>query len=101
MTWNGRWYYEASSRAVAEARRIRGRRRWPTTGARLQGQNRGFHRCGGIFNGALSVALAEGKAVLAAVRIANAAAALSVIRLGVQPSAPTRADIEKFLRRRR
>jgi len=54
---------------------------------------------GDIFNGALSVAVAEGKAVLDAVRFANAAAALSVTRLGAQPSAPSRADIEKFLRR--
>jgi ribokinase len=56
---------------------------------------------GDIFNGALGVALAEGKTVLDAVRFANAAAALSVTRLGAQPSAPIRADIEKFLRRRR
>jgi ribokinase len=55
---------------------------------------------GDIFNGALSVALAEGKTVLDAVRFANAAAALSVTRLGAQPSAPIRADIEKFLGRR-
>jgi ribokinase len=54
---------------------------------------------GDIFNGALAVALAEGKTVLDAVRFANAAAALSVTRLGAQPSAPTRADIAKFLRR--
>jgi ribokinase len=53
---------------------------------------------GDIFNGALSVALAEGKAVLDAVRFASAAAALSVTRLGAQPSAPSRADIEKFIR---
>jgi ribokinase len=56
---------------------------------------------GDIFNGALAVALAEGKTVLDAVRFANAAAALSVTRMGAQPSAPTRADIEKFLRRGR
>ena len=53
---------------------------------------------GDVFNGALSVALAEGKTVLDAVRFANAAAALSVTRPGAQPSAPSRADIEKFLR---
>jgi len=56
---------------------------------------------GDIFNGALAVALAEGRTVLDAVRFANAAAALSVTRLGAQPSAPTRAHIEKFLRRGR
>jgi len=52
---------------------------------------------GDIFNGALSAALAEGKSVLDAVRFANAAAALSVTRLGAQSSAPTRTDVEKFL----
>jgi ribokinase len=55
---------------------------------------------GDIFNGALSVALAEGKALDQAVRFANAAAALSVTRLGAQPSAPSRAQIDKFLRRK-
>jgi ribokinase len=53
---------------------------------------------GDIFNGALAVALAEGKALAAAVRFANAAAALSVTRLGAQPSAPTRQEIERFLK---
>jgi ribokinase len=54
---------------------------------------------GDIFNGALAVALAEGKALPDAVLFANAAAALSVTRLGAQPSAPTRADIEKLRKR--
>jgi ribokinase len=53
---------------------------------------------GDIFNGALAVALAEGQALAVAVRFANAAAALSVTKLGAQPSAPLRRDIEKFLR---
>jgi ribokinase len=48
---------------------------------------------GDVFNGALAVALAEGKSMEAAVRFANAAAAISVTRLGAQPSAPKRADI--------
>lgn len=52
---------------------------------------------GDIFNGSLAVALAEGKPLPAAVRFANAAAALSVTKLGAQPSAPTRKEIEKFL----
>jgi ribokinase len=52
---------------------------------------------GDIFNGALAVALAEGKLLLDAVRFANAAAALSVTRRGAQPSAPSRTDIESFL----
>lgn len=53
---------------------------------------------GDIFNGALAVALAEGKPLDQAVRFANAAAAISVTRLGAQPSAPTRREIEKFLK---
>ena len=52
---------------------------------------------GDIFNGALAVALAEGRPLAAAVRFANAAAALSVTKLGAQPSAPLRRDIENFL----
>lgn len=56
---------------------------------------------GDIFNGALSVALAERKTLRDAVRFANAAAALSVTRLGAQPSAPTRVEIERFLGRRK
>ena len=56
---------------------------------------------GDIFNGALAVALAEGKPLPAAVRFANAAAALSVTKLGAQPSAPARREIEAFLKTRR
>ena len=54
---------------------------------------------GDIFNGALAVALAEGKPLDQAVRFANAAAAISVTRLGAQPSAPTRREIDKFLKK--
>jgi len=53
---------------------------------------------GDIFNGALAVALGEGKPLLDAVRLANAAAAISVTRLGAQPSAPQRREIEKLLK---
>jgi ribokinase len=53
---------------------------------------------GDIFNGALAVGLAEGRPLLEAVRFASAAAAISVTRLGAQPSAPTRREIEKLLR---
>lgn len=56
---------------------------------------------GDVFNGALAVALGEGRPLLAAVRFANAAAAISVTRPGAQPSAPTRAEIERLLRRGR
>jgi ribokinase len=49
---------------------------------------------GDIFNGALAVAVVEGRNLLEAVRFANAAAALSVTKTGAQPSAPMRKDIE-------
>lgn len=52
---------------------------------------------GDTFNGALAVALAEGKAVPEALRFANAAAALSVTRLGAQASIPSREEVEQFL----
>lgn len=52
---------------------------------------------GDAFNGALAVALAEGQPMLDAVRFANAAGALSVTRLGAQPSAPSRKEIEALL----
>jgi len=54
---------------------------------------------GDIFNGALVVALGEGRKLAEAVRFANAAAAISVTRMGAQPSAPTRKEIDRFLRR--
>lgn len=52
---------------------------------------------GDCFNGALAVALAEGAPIDRAVRFANAAAALSVTRLGAQPSVPTRPEIDQRL----
>jgi ribokinase len=52
---------------------------------------------GDIFNGALAVALAEGQPLPAAIRFAHAAAAISVTRMGAQPSAPTRQEIKRFL----
>lgn len=53
---------------------------------------------GDVFNGALAVALCEGKSLTEAVRFANAAGALSVTVMGAQPSAPTRRNIDKLLR---
>jgi ribokinase len=50
---------------------------------------------GDVFNGALAVAIAEGQPLLSAVRFAIAAAAISVTRLGAQPSAPFRPEIER------
>ena len=52
---------------------------------------------GDVFNGSLSVVLAEGKPLQKAVRFANAAAALSVTKLGAQPSAPGRKEIQAVL----
>jgi ribokinase len=51
---------------------------------------------GDAFNGALAVALAEGRALAAALRFANAAAALACTRRGAQPSLPTRHEVERF-----
>jgi ribokinase len=56
---------------------------------------------GDTFNGALAVALAEGKALNEAVQFANAAGAISVTRMGAQPSAPKRKEIEKLLSSKR
>jgi ribokinase len=52
---------------------------------------------GDVFNGALVVALAEGRSLLDAAQFANAAAAISVTRLGAQPSAPTRREIDTMI----
>lgn len=52
---------------------------------------------GDIFCGCLAVALVEGRSRKEAVRFASAASALSVTRLGAQPSAPARAEIDAFL----
>jgi ribokinase len=49
---------------------------------------------GDTFNGALAVALAEGRPMPAAVRFANAAAAISVTRPGAQASIPSRAEVD-------
>ena len=52
---------------------------------------------GDVFNGSLVVAMAEGKTLEETVQFANAAAALSVTKLGEQPSAPKRVEIERML----
>jgi ribokinase len=52
---------------------------------------------GDVFNGALAVAMSEGESLEQSVRFASAAAALSVTRLGAQPSAPRREEIESML----
>ena len=53
---------------------------------------------GDAFNGALAVALSEGKAMDSAIRFANAAGALCVKEQGAQQSMPLRKDVEAFLR---
>ena len=54
---------------------------------------------GDVFNGALAVALAEGSALALAVRFANAAAGLSVTKMGAQTSAPKRKAIDQLVHR--
>lgn len=56
---------------------------------------------GDAFNGALAVALAEGKDLAQAVRIASAAGALAVTKFGAQDSMPTREEVEELLKTRR
>jgi ribokinase len=51
---------------------------------------------GDVFNGALVVALSEGKIMEDAVAFACKAAAISVTRLGAQASAPDRKEVEDF-----
>ena len=52
---------------------------------------------GDTFNAALAIALAEGRAIVDALRFANAAAAISVTRLGAQSSAPARAEVDSMV----
>lgn len=53
---------------------------------------------GDTFCGTLTVALVEQKSLKEALTFASAAAAISVTRLGAQPSAPTRVEIDNFLK---
>ncbi|MBI2206851.1 MAG: ribokinase [Candidatus Rokubacteria bacterium] len=53
---------------------------------------------GDTFNAAFGVALAEGRALEAALRFACAAAALTCTRRGAQASLPARAEVERLLR---
>lgn len=55
---------------------------------------------GDVFNGALAVGLGENKPFDEAIRFANAAAALSVTKLGAQPSVHSREEIDSFLSKR-
>jgi ribokinase len=53
---------------------------------------------GDAFNGAFATALLRGSDPVASVRFASAVAAISVTRHGAQPSMPTQAEVEAFLR---
>jgi ribokinase len=53
---------------------------------------------GDAFSGALACGIAEGKTLAESAQIANAVAALSVTRLGAQPSLPTKKELELFLK---
>jgi ribokinase len=52
---------------------------------------------GDTFNAALAVALAEDRGIEDALRFANAAAAISVTRLGAQSSVPSRTEVDALL----
>jgi len=52
---------------------------------------------GDTFCGSFAVALVEGKSLKESLQFASAAAAISVTRIGAQPSAPTRVEIDDFL----
>jgi ribokinase len=104
---------EGDAKRAAQALRARGSRQVVITrgekgcyaaGDEFEGAVPAFKVCpvdstaaGDVFNGALAVALAAKRPLAEALRFASAAAALSVTKLGAQPSAPTRAAIEKFL----
>ena len=53
---------------------------------------------GDTFNAALAVSLAEGAPLAHALRFANAAAAISVMRAGAQASAPSRREVDALLK---
>ena len=55
---------------------------------------------GDCFSGVFAAALAQGAELPAALRMASAAAAISVTRKGAQPSMPSRGEIEDFLKSR-
>ena len=54
---------------------------------------------GDVFNGTLAVAITNQKSIPEAIRFASAAAAISVTREGAQPSVPTLAEIDNYLKK--
>jgi ribokinase len=55
---------------------------------------------GDVYCGCLAVALTEGRSLPDSVKFASAASAISVTRMGAQPSAPFRDEIEEFMKRK-
>jgi ribokinase len=55
---------------------------------------------GDCFCGVLAASIASGMPMKAALRRASAAAAISTTRRGAQPSMPTAAEVDEFLRAR-
>lgn len=53
---------------------------------------------GDVFNGAMAVALSEGKNLIEAAHFACAASAISVTRIGAQSSVPYREEVEEFMK---
>lgn len=51
---------------------------------------------GDVYNGALCAALAEGMSLADALKFATKASAISVTRVGAQPSIPSREEVDKF-----
>ena len=51
---------------------------------------------GDVYNGALCAALAEGMSLREALRFATKASAISVTRVGAQPSVPSREEVDNF-----
>lgn len=54
---------------------------------------------GDTYNGVLASVIAEGKSLIEAVREANIAGAISVTRMGAQPAAPTKEEINAMKKR--
>lgn len=52
---------------------------------------------GDVFNGALAFAIASGRDIEAAIKFANAAAALACTKMGAQPSIPTIDEVTQFI----
>jgi ribokinase len=70
-------------------------RAWHCDPVRVQGVD--TTAAGDAYVGALAAGLAEGQPLEASLGFAAAAAALSVTRLGAQPSLPTRAELTAFI----